>query len=367
MIGYGILTEILKRWGCTVEEHFVTTDDGYEILVIQASINITQATPIVMAHGILVNSLSFVGKYNKTTAYNLMEQGYQIFFLNFRGTRYSKKSRQFSDSDRQFWYFSFHEMGIYDLRSTLKLVFFLTKQKAIIISYSMGTTATLVYTSSYPFEAQNRLLGVILLAPVSTFVNSLSLLIMGAPIWPMIRPFFENLWNGSLFPRNEEFNRFCSSGPGPIFICETLKIPLLGEDYAQMDPLYLPVTNELYVDRTGISVFDHYVQIIMTGQFRQFDYGTVKNIRVYGQIIPPSYQLSNIKVPIALFVGKNDLLASPGDATVLSVRLGSSLCGLTFISYPIWNHIDFLTAKDMNLYLNTPVLAKVAQMEQGLC
>lgn len=59
-------TEIVRNWGCTAEEYNVTTDDGYQILIVRFYFNITKSTPILFGHGIYMNSLGFVAKFNKT-------------------------------------------------------------------------------------------------------------------------------------------------------------------------------------------------------------------------------------------------------------------------------------------------------------
>lgn len=43
------------------------------------------------------------------------------------------------------------------------------------------------------------------------------------------------------------------------------------------------------------------------------------NLEMYGEPLPPKYDLNNItNFPIALFCGKEDLLSSPGDYTELA-------------------------------------------------
>lgn len=63
-------------------------------------------------------------------------------------------------------------------------------------------------------------------------------------------------------------------------------------------------------DTVGINVVTHYDQIINSGKFQQMDYGEERNKDLYGIPKPPLYQLSNINVPITLFVGLNDWLAT---------------------------------------------------------
>ena len=51
--------------------------------------------------------------------------------------------------------------------------------------------------------------------------------------------------------------------------------------------------------------FVHYAQLhLLENEFRKFDFGKEENIERYGSEIPPSYDLSKITTPVALFVGK---------------------------------------------------------------
>ncbi len=53
---------------------------------------------------------------------------------------------------------------------------------------------------------------------------------------------------------------------------------------------------------------------MLTGKFAKYDYGPEVNLHKYDQVTAPEYDLSKIKdVPIALFCGRNDVLASPQD------------------------------------------------------
>jgi hypothetical protein len=55
-------------------------------------------------------------------------------------------------------------------------------------------------------------------------------------------------------------------------------------------------------------------------KFQKYDFGPERNQKEYGQDDPPSFDLSEIKdFPLALFCGKEDLLASPGDYSELAL------------------------------------------------
>lgn len=43
-------------------------------------------------------------------------------------------------------------------------------------------------------------------------------------------------------------------------------------------------------------------------EYKQFDYGEIKNLQVYGQPTPPHYNLNLVTVPIVLFYSNNDYM-----------------------------------------------------------
>lgn len=54
----------------------------------------------------------------------------------------------------------------------------------------------------------------------------------------------------------------------------------------------------------------HYAQeIYADGRFQYFDYGKDGNLAHYGTDVPPSYNVTEIKVPIYLMSAQNDWLA----------------------------------------------------------
>ena len=59
----------------------------------------------------------------------------------------------------------------------------------------------------------------------------------------------------------------------------------------------------------------HYGQMMKSGKFQRFDYGDAEtNQKHYQADTPPELDLSTIeKVPVAMFVGKKDTLATPED------------------------------------------------------
>jgi len=64
----------------------------------------------------------------------------------------------------------------------------------------------------------------------------------------------------------------------------------------------------------------HYAQGYNHGKFRQFNYGILKNLIVYGQSTPPAYDIQKITCPVAFFYGDNDWLADLAVSPKISYR-----------------------------------------------
>ena len=98
------------------------------------------------------------------------------------------------------------------------------------------------------------------------------------------------------------------------------------------------------------------------------DYGASKNMRVYGHKTPPVINLKNIKsVPIGLFVGKLDVLATIKDNRWAKTQLKT----LKFYREYNLGHLGFMIGKDMTYFsddvmkmLNVYHPAKVPHKEQ---
>ena len=87
-----------------------------------------------------------------------------------------------------------------------------------------------------------------------------------------------------------------------------------------------------------------------TESFRKFDYGTSKNLKIYGSTQPPKYCLERVKVPVAVFYSENDFLTHPTDVQ----RLVENMPNVALkhkIEYSKFNHIDYLWGRDVKTLL----------------
>lgn len=105
-----------------------------------------------MVHGFLASSADFIiiGP-NNSLAYLLSDNGYEVWLANVRGTRYSKQHTTLSQELKEYWDFSWHEIGYYDLPAMIDYIINATNaNKLHYIGFSQGTTVYFVMTSTRP-------------------------------------------------------------------------------------------------------------------------------------------------------------------------------------------------------------------------
>lgn len=170
---------MVRKYGYGVEEHHVTTRDGYilEMHRITSSprepTNTTSKTPVFLMHGLLDASSGYVimGPYNGL-AYLLADRGYDVWMGNCRGNRYSRRHVRLNPdgrrSDRrEFWNFSWHEIGMIDLPTMIDYVLEKTNFKRLhYVGHSQGTTSFFVMTSMLP-QYNDKIIAMQALAPVA--------------------------------------------------------------------------------------------------------------------------------------------------------------------------------------------------------
>lgn len=75
-------------------------------------------------------------------AYLLADAQYDVWMLNVRGTEFSRRHKHYDPNGKgrkEYWSYSLHEMGIYDLKSSIDYILNETKfQRINYIGYSQG-------------------------------------------------------------------------------------------------------------------------------------------------------------------------------------------------------------------------------------
>ncbi|CAL7940643.1 unnamed protein product [Xylocopa violacea] len=360
--------QLIRKDGYPAEAHVVLTEDNY-ILTMHRIPGKPGSPAVFLQHGVLGSSADWVlsGK-GKALAYLLADDGYDVWFGNFRGNTYSRAHTTLSEDDPKFWDFSFHESGIYDLPAMITYIVRLKENMLrAYIGFSMGTTCFYVMASERP-QIAGLLQSVYNLAPVVFMKHVQSPLRYLAPMATSYKIIFSLLGEGEFLPQNFIIKflakYLCYYNFLEEKICANSMFILVGFDKAQFNYTLLPTILNHTPAGTSTKTLVHYAQEIQSGYFRQYDYGEKQNMVMYNSIKPPEYNLSNIVVPIMLFCGDNDWFSNRIDVHKLTSQLPNKPI-ISYVPFKKFNHIDFLWAIDAPKLVYKSLLKMLSQPMQN--
>ncbi|XP_047362652.1 lipase 3-like isoform X2 [Vespa velutina] len=289
--------------------------------------------PVIINHGALSSSADWVllGP-QKALGYIVCEAGYDVWLVNARGNKYSRKHKIYTPKDKKFWDFSWHEIGYYDIPAIIDYVLEKTGHSEVsYIGYSQGTTTFFVMGSERP-EYNAKVKVMISLAPIAFISNQRS------PLLKCVVHFYNLIeWGSSYCNINQWFphNKLQARAFGTILRNAPSALTNAGASAKQVV---------------------HYSQTILSGSFRNFDYGVTQNLKIYGSTQPPKYNLEKVKVPVAVFYGENDFLTHSLDIQKTINKL-PNVIETKKIEYIKFNHIDFLWGRDAKTLVYNKVVA----------
>lgn len=117
--------EQVQNHGLKFESFNVTTEDGYinSLWHVWDPKAVKSEKVVLMMHGLLDSAGTwFYNDGDKSLGYTLAKQGYDIYLGNNRGNIYSYQHVNLTIEDNEYWQFSFHEMGKYDLPAFVDFV-----------------------------------------------------------------------------------------------------------------------------------------------------------------------------------------------------------------------------------------------------
>ncbi|CAG9824283.1 unnamed protein product [Phaedon cochleariae] len=332
------IVELVTRSGYQIEKHELLTEDGYFLDIFRLpprclgtkSCNGSDINePVLLMHGLLGTSENFVINGRDSMGFFLNDRGYDVWLGNARGTFHSRRHRTLDpDKDKEFWEFTWHEIGIYDLSAMIDHILTTTRrQKMSFVGHSQGSTIFYVLCSERP--AYNEKLKIHISLSPGTFLSHVENIVMN--IFP---PYFQNL---KVLPeqigfieveaifRNPLFytivKTFCVSNNQILLdICQYVFDILVDNNGNNIDKYFIPYLTEVTPGGSSIFQFLHYLQSIVTGGFGQYDWGRDINLKKYNSEYPTTYNLSKITTPVALYYGPNDCVVVPKEE--LSSRNG---------------------------------------------
>jgi len=359
--------DVIREYGYPVEIHNVTTADGYILQLHRIPYGKKCGAAegkrvIFVQHGLLCDSSNWVTSGpDKSLAFMLADECYDVWLGNARGNTYSRRHVTFDpDVDKEaYWSYSFHEMGVYDLPANFDYIMELTGTDGLYYAgHSMGTTMFWICMAERPeYNAKIKLMNA--LAPVAHTEHMISPIRLIAPFGNDIQWLLRMIGIHEFAPSHEFFEiigkLFCEENDPFQPVCQNVLFLLCGYNWEQVDAAVLPIVLEHLPAGQSVRTIVHYAQGVPSKAFRQFDHGREKNLEKYGQLTPPEYNFAKITAPTALYWGQNDWLGAAPDTHRIAELL-PNIQRKHRVNHDKFNHLDFIIAKDMDTLLNQPII-----------
>uniref|UniRef100_A0A663EHJ0 Partial AB-hydrolase lipase domain-containing protein n=1 Tax=Aquila chrysaetos chrysaetos TaxID=223781 RepID=A0A663EHJ0_AQUCH len=317
-------SEIIRYHGYPSEEYQVTTEDGYILGLFRIPAGRNRKKPAVLLHhGTLADSTYWISNLpNNSLGFILADAGYDVWMGNSRGNTLSLKHKTLKPCQKEFWQYSFDEIGKYDIPAELYFVMNKTGQKDVYyVGHSEASTAGFVAFSTYPELAQ-RVKVFFAMGPVATATHATSPLVTFTRLPQSLIRYVAQVLHSFILSQHWI----------TAFITLLLSLQSRIDTYIAHYPAGTSVQNII-----------HWHQVIHADQFQAYDYGSKENMKKYNQSTPPAYPIEKISTPIAVWSGGRDKFADPKDIAKLLPRITNLIYHEHF---PAWGHLDFVWGLD---------------------
>ncbi|KAL7947252.1 Alpha/Beta hydrolase protein [Trichoderma barbatum] len=350
--------ELCRLWGYEAEEHIVQTKDGFllglhrlqwrkgeEGQKVNCGPKSTKKRVVYLHHGLLMNSEVWVclTDEQRCLPFELVERGFDVWFGNNRGNKYSKKSIHSSPTSVKFWDFSIDEFAFHDIPNSIEYILETTGQESLsYIGFSQGTAQAFATLAIHP--KLNHQVNVFIalapaMAPAGLSNGVVDSLVKASPsvLYLMFgrRSILSSatMWETLLYP--PLFCRLIDMGLSFLFGWRTNNIST-SQKLAAYPHLYSFTSTKSVV---------HWFQIIRNKCFQMYDDDVYQPMSVassskYSKVA--KYPTRNIKTPIVLVYGGSDSLV---DIKSMLKELPRQTVATEI---PHYEHLDFLWARDVD-------------------
>ncbi|KAF2889481.1 hypothetical protein ILUMI_16692 [Ignelater luminosus] len=348
-----LVPDLIKKYDYPIEIHTIQSKDGYILEIHRIPYGkqdlSDNRTAVYLQHGILASSADWVlPGPGKGFGYILADAGYDVWMPNVRGNRYSRKHIKLDPlkDAKEFWDFSWHEIAIDDVPTIVDYIREQTGQdKFFYIGHSQGTTLSYVMLSEKE-DYNDQFKAIFSLAPIAYMGRMTSPILQVISMFSdNLEPIFNKLGMHEFLPRTDFLakvgEKFCGDTSAFQILCINSLFAVSGFNRKQMNSTLVPVIMGHTPAGSSSKQLIHYAQGIISGKFRQWDYGSIGNLRNYGSLAPPKYKLENVKVPVYIYYSQNDWLSNTNDVDKLANEL-RNVQGRFLIADSRFSHVDYV-------------------------
>ncbi|VYS66784.1 unnamed protein product [Arabidopsis thaliana] len=322
----GICASSVHIFGYKCEEHDVVTQDGYILNMQRIPEGRTGAVagdggkrqPVLIQHGILVDGMSWLlNPADQNLPLILADQGFDVWMGNTRGTRFSRRHKYLNPSQRAFWNWTWDELVSYDLPAMFDHIHGLTGQKIHYLGHSLGTLIGFASFSEKGLVDQVR--SAAMLSPVA-YLSHMTTVIGDIAAKTFLAEATSILGWPEFNPKSGLVGDFIKAICLKAGIdCYDLVSVITGKNCClNASTIDLFLANE--PQSTSTKNMIHLAQTVRDKELRKYNYGSSdRNIKHYGQAIPPAYNISAIphELPLFFSYGGLDSLADVKDVEFL--------------------------------------------------
>uniref|UniRef100_A0A8D2IWA7 Lipase n=1 Tax=Varanus komodoensis TaxID=61221 RepID=A0A8D2IWA7_VARKO len=353
-------SEIIHYWGYPHEEYDILTDDGYYLKANRIPYGIhsprkSGPIPVVLlVPGLVAEGRSWIANLpNNSLGFFLADAGYDVWIINNRGTTWSRRHQNFTIDQQEFWNFTFHEMGIYDIPAAINFILQKTQQDGLYyLGHSQGGAIGKLRRKEWSYF-------IMLFCVAKDF----SVLVQ----CPKAETTFLTLQKSRKIWGTKEFQFFSKrmktistqlcSYPGIDELCLQLIYLCAGFNDGNLNVSRVDTYLGIYPDFSSVKTIVHWSQVMFNAFFSSVFQRTIHNICSFN---PPFYKIEDMMVPTAIWSGGTDIVTTAKDADQLRLRISNLVFNKTI---PEWNHADFIWDTEAPKYLFPEVL-NLMQMYQ---
>ncbi|KAH8334932.1 hypothetical protein KR074_006716 [Drosophila pseudoananassae] len=361
--------------GYPSEHHYIPTKDGYILGAFRIPYshklqNQNQKRPIAfLQHGLASCSDAWILQGpDDSLPYLLADAGYDVWMGNARGTAYSRNHSTLSTENPRFWQFSWHEIAIYDVTAIIDYALRTENGKdqdsLHYVGHSQGTTVYFALMSTHP-EYNYKIKTAHMFAPVAIMKNMANPLVRALGPYLGHQGVYATLFGAQEFlPHNDFVMSLFFNICQPDFllrpVCENTVETLYSAGRVNMTAM----PDGMATHPAGCSTDQmlHYLQEQQSGYFRQFDYGSKKNLQIYGAEEPPEYPVELINSEVHMWYSDNDAMAAVEDVEKFADRLPNKV--MHHMLDRMWTHGDYALYREVRKYVNEPVIAIMDEYEE---